>query len=67
MQKPNLVKFYTGFPDFDTLIFYEEALKDDAEVMQLWKGKEYKDNFDEFKRVRPSKLSLLEQLFMTFV
>jgi len=49
-QKPNLVKFYTGFPGFDTLlIFYEEVLKGDAEVMRLWKGKECKDNFDEFK------------------
>ena len=35
------MKFYTGFPDFDTLIiFYVEVLKDDAEEMRLWKGKD---------------------------
>ena len=67
-QKPGLVKFYTGFPDFDTLmIFYEEVLKDDAEVMRLWKGKDCKDDFDGAKCGRPSKLSLLEQFFMTLV
>ena len=63
-----LVKFYTGFPDIDTLmIFYEEVLKEDAEEMRLWKGKECKDDFDGVKCGRPSKLSLLEQFFMTLV
>jgi len=63
-----LVKFYTGFPDIDTLmIFYEEVLKEDAEEMRLWKGKECKDDFDGVKCGRPSKLSLLEQFYMTLV
>ena len=43
-QSDNLIKFYTGFPDFATLmIFYEEILKDDAEEMRIWKGKNSKD------------------------
>ena len=63
-QKAGLVKLYTGFPDFDTLmIFYEEVLKDNAEVMRLWKGKDCKDDFDCVKCGWPSKLSLLEQFF----
>ena len=67
-QTDSLIKFYTGFPDFDTLmIFYEEILKDDAEEMRMWKGKDCKDNFDEFKCGRPHKLPLLEQFFMTLV
>ena len=35
--------------------------------MRLWKGKECEDDFDDVKCGRPSKLSLLEQLFMTLV
>ena len=67
-QTDSLIKFYTGFPDFDTLmIFYEEILKDDAEEMRMWKGKDCKDNFDEFKCGRPHKLPLLEQFFMTLL
>ena len=67
-QKAGLVKFYTGFPDYDMLmIFYDKVLKDDAEVMRLWKGKDCKDDFDGVKCGRPSKLSLLEQFFMTLV
>ena len=68
MQTDSLIKFYTGFPDFDTLmIFYEEILKDDAEEMRMWKGKDCKDNLDEFKCGRPHKLPLLEQFFVTLV
>ena len=67
-QTDSLIKFYTGFPDFATLmIFYEEILKDDAEEMRMWKGKDCKDSFDEFKCGRPHKLPLLEQFFMTLV
>ena len=67
-QSDNLIKFYTGFPDFATLmIFYEEILKDDAEEMRMWKGKNSKDIFDEFKCGRLHKLPLLEQFFMTLV
>ena len=65
-QTDSLIKFYTGFPDFATLmIFYEEILKVDAEEMR--KGKDCKDSFDEFKCGRPHKLPLLEQFFMTLV
>ena len=35
--------------------------------MRLWKGKDCKDDFDGVKCGRPSKLSLLEQFFMTLV
>ena len=61
-----LVKLYTGIPDYATLmIFYEEVLKGDAEVMRIWKGKHCKDDFDELK-CGYQKLPL-EQLFMTLV
>jgi len=44
------VKFYTGFPDYATLlIFYEEILESDAKVMRQWDGKRYSDNYDEVK------------------
>ena len=67
-QNDSLIKFYTGFPDFATLIiFYEEILKGDAEEMRVWKGKDCKDSFDDFKCGRPHKLPLLEQFFMTLV
>ena len=67
-QTDSLIKFYTGFPDFAALmIFYEEILKDDAEEMRMWKGKDCKDSFNEFKCGRPHKLPLLEQFFMTLV
>ncbi|XP_065919410.1 uncharacterized protein [Dysidea avara] len=63
-----LVKLYTGIPDYATLIiFYEEILKGDAEVIRIWKGKNSKDDFDEIKCGRSQKLPLLEQLFMTIV
>ena len=67
-QKEELVKFYTGFPDYATLmIFFEEILEHDAVVMRIWKGKDCKDDFDEMKCGRPCKLPLLEQFFMTLV
>lgn len=49
------------------MIFFEEILKHDAEVMRLWKGKDCKDDFDEIKCGRPCKLPLLEQFFMMLV
>jgi len=34
-----LVKLYTGIPDYSTLVnFYEEVLKGDVVVMRIWKG-----------------------------
>ena len=46
-QKEELVKFYTGFPDYATLMIFKEILERDAVVMRIWKGKDCKDNFDE--------------------
>lgn len=68
-EKDDLVKFYTGFPNYDTLvIFYEEILESDAKVMKQWDGKRYSEkNYDDVKYGRPSKLPLLEQLFLTLV
>ena len=67
-EKDNLVKFYTGFPDYTKLvIFYEEILESDAKVMRQWDSKRYSENYDEVKYGRNSKLPLLEQLFLTLV
>ena len=64
-EKDNLVKFYTGFPDY--VIFYEEILEADAKVMRQWDGKTYSESYSEVKCGRHSKLLLLEQLFLTLV
>ena len=62
----DLIKTYTGFPDYATLVaFCEEVLKKDAEMMQQWEGKKSKDSYDEVKIGRLCKLPLLEQLFLT--
>jgi len=67
-SRDDLMKFYTGIPDYATLmIFYEELLEEDAKVMRIWKGKHCKDDFDELKCGRSQKLPLLEQFFMTLV
>ena len=40
----DLVKFYTSFPDYKSLIaFYEEVLESDAQVTHQWEGKNSKD------------------------
>lgn len=63
-EKEELVKFYTGFQDYATLLaFYETVLEADAKVMRQWDGKNSKDNYDEVKCGRTCKLSLLEQFF----
>lgn len=63
-----LVKFYTGFSDFQTLTaFYEEVLESDAKVMRQWEGKNSKDDYDDIKAGRACKLPLLEQFFLTLV
>ena len=39
-EKEELIKFYTGFPDYPTLLeFYETLLEADAKVMRQWDGK----------------------------
>ena len=64
----DLIKFYTGFSDYDTLIaFYEEILESDAKVMRQWQGKNSKNHYDEIKSGRLSKLSLINQFFLTLV
>jgi len=67
-EKDDLVKFYTGFPDYVTLFtFYETLLESDAAVMRQWDGKNSNKNYDESKRGRPCKLPMLEQFFLTLV
>ncbi|XP_065905880.1 uncharacterized protein [Dysidea avara] len=63
------VKYYTGFPDYATLLaFFEVLLESDATVMRQWDGKNCKSNYDdESKRGRHCKLPLLEQFFLTLV
>jgi len=64
----DLVKFYTGFSDCNTLsAFYEEILESDAKVMRQWEGKNRKDEYDDIKIGRACKLPLLEQFFLTLV
>lgn len=64
----DLVKFYTSFPDYKTLIaFYEEVLESDAQVMRQWEGKNSKDTYDDVKTGRACKLPLVEQFFLTLV
>ena len=62
----SLVRYYTGFVDYETLIaFYEEILEPDASVMRQWSGKRSELDYDETE-VGPSyKLPLIEQFFMT--
>ena len=64
----DLVHFYTGFPNYDTLItFYRTILEPDAKVMRQWRSGESKDNYAEIKIGRNFKLPLLEQFFLTMV
>ncbi|XP_065901947.1 uncharacterized protein [Dysidea avara] len=63
-----LVKFYTGFSDYETLMaFYEELLESDASVMRQWNGKRSKCDYDEVKVGPACKLPLVEQFFLTLV
>ena len=63
----DMVKFYTSFPDYKTLIaFYEEVLESDAQVMRQWEGKNSKDAYDDVKTGRACNLPLLEQFFFNF-
>ena len=67
-ENDELIKFYTGFPDYATLLaFYEKLLEADAAVMRQWAGKNCKNEYEENKRGRPCKLPLLEQFFLTLV
>ena len=62
------MKFYTGFPDYDTLFyFYKNILESDAMVMRQWSGRQSKETYAEIKSGRSCKLPLLEQFFLTLV
>lgn len=64
----SLVKFYTGFADYGTLMaFYEEILVSDASVMRQWSGRRSECDYDETKVGPACKLSLFEQFFLTLV
>ena len=64
----DLIKFYTGFADYDMLIaFYEKILESDAKVMRQWQGKKNKDDYDEIKHGRFCKLPSIDQIFLTSV
>ena len=57
----SLVKFYTGFADYETLMtFYEEILESDASVMRQRSGRRSKCDYDETKVGPACKLSLIE-------
>lgn len=61
-----LVKFYTGFTDYETLIaFYEEILEPDASVMRQWRGQKSERDYSETKVGSTCKLPLIEQFFLT--
>jgi len=64
----NLVKYYTGFPDYATLIvFFEQVLESDAKLMKLWDSRRCSGVIQSVKHGPPCKLPLLEQLFLTLV
>jgi len=69
-DKNEQVRYYTGFPDYPTLLaFYEQILESDAKVIKLWDSRRCGDS-EEATDVKcgPScKLPLLEQLFLTLV
>ena len=66
IERDDLVKFYTGFPDHLTLLaFCEEILESDAQVMRQLDGKRSKADYNEVKTGRVCKLALMEQFFMT--
>jgi len=63
-----LLKFYTGFSNYDTLLaFYEEVLEPDAVLMRQWSGKRSEQNYSDEKGGPSCKLPLKEQLFLTLV
>jgi len=65
-EKDDLVKFYTGFSDYTTLVtFYQNILEDDAAVMRQWDSRRCKESGGDVKHGPSCKLPLLEQLFMT--
>ena len=67
-EKDELVKFNTGFTDFDTLhTAFTVILESDAKVMRQWEGKKCKTDYSEIKQGRACKLPLIKQFFLTLV
>ena len=67
-EDDDLVSFYTGFPDYNTLLtFYNIILESDAKVMRQWRGGDSKETYTDIKTGRDYKLPLFEQLFLTLV
>lgn len=59
-----MIKFYTGFSDYETLLaFYQEVLEADALVMRQWSGRRSESHYDDLKVGPSCKLPLLEQFF----
>ena len=69
-DKKELVRYYTGFSDYVTLLaFFEQILESDAQVIRQWDSRRC-ENPGEATDVKcgPScKLPLLEQFFLTLV
>jgi len=64
----SLVKYYTSFPDYATLVmFFEQVLESDARLMKLWDSRRCSGVVHGVKHGPPCKLPLLEQLFLTLV
>lgn len=64
----HLMKFYTGFSDYEVLMaFYEEILESDALVMRQWSGQRSECDYGDVKAGPPCKLPLKEQFFLTLV
>ena len=67
-HEKHLMKFYTGFSDYEVLmVFYEEILESDASVMRQWSGQRSECGYGDVKAGPPCKLPLKEQLFLTLV
>ena len=69
-DKDELVRFYTGFPDYVTLlVFYEQILDSDAKVMKQWDSRRCEDSGEahDVKYGPACKLPLLDQLFLTLI
>jgi len=68
------VIFYTGFPNYNSLISFYLYLEPKLNKLQYWKGEksmvanaQYHSNFDKKKPGPPRKLNHLEELFMVLL
>ena len=67
-HEKQLMKFYTGFSDYEALMtFYEEILESDALVMRQRSGRRSESDYGDVKAGPPCKLPLKEELFLTLV